>query len=145
MIYIKSEYNYRLLIDNVTEGIIVVQNGKIAFANRLIESLTGYKQDQLIGMSFTSSIHPDDVALVAERHARRLRGEVVEQYYQIRLNRGDNGEIIWVEISSVLIQWEGHPATLSFVSDLTQRKLLEKQLKRKHGRTNAAADSANAE
>lgn len=125
----KSEYNYRLLIDNVTEGIIVVQNGKIAFANRLIESLTGYKQDQLIGMSFTSSIHPDDVALVAERHARRLRGEVVEQYYQIRLNRGDNGEIIWVEISSVLIQWEGHPATLSFVSDLTQRKLLEKQLK----------------
>ena len=125
----KSEYNYRLLVDNVTEGIIVVQDGKIAFANRLIESLTGYKQEQLIGMSFTASIHADDVALVAERHARRLRGEVVEQYYQIRLNRGDNGEVIWVEISSVLIQWEGHPATLSFVSDLTQRKLLETQLK----------------
>ncbi|WMW82251.1 response regulator [Undibacterium cyanobacteriorum] len=125
----KSEYNYRLLIDNVTEGIIVVQDGKIAFANRLIESLTGYDQSELIGMVFTSSIHPEDVALVAERHARRLRGEVVEQYYQIRLNRRYTGELIWVEISSVLIQWEGHPATLSFVSDLTQRKLLETQLK----------------
>ncbi len=125
----KSEYNYRLLIDNVTEGIIVVQDGKIAFANRLIESLTGYDLPELIGLPFTSSIYAEDIPLVVDRHTRRLRGEVVEQYYQIRLNRRFTNELIWVEISSVLIQWEGSPATLTFVSDLTQRKLLERQLK----------------
>lgn len=125
----KSEYNYRLLINNVTEGIIVVQNAKIAFANRLIQTLSGYTNEELIGMPFTESIYADDVPVVVERHARRLRGEVVEQYYQIRLEHRITKALIWVEISSVLIEWEGLPATLSFVSDLTQRKLLESQLK----------------
>ncbi|MFZ6800374.1 response regulator [Undibacterium sp. Di24W] len=125
----KSEYNYRLLIDNVTEGIIVVQNARIAFANRLIQTLSGYSHEELIGMSFTESIYSDDVPVVVDRHARRLRGEVVEQYYQIRLQHRMTKTLIWVEISSVLIEWEGQPATLSFVSDLTQRKLLELQLK----------------
>ncbi|MBR7798902.1 response regulator [Undibacterium fentianense] len=125
----RSEYNYRLLIDNVTEGIIVVQNAKIAFANRIIQTLTGYSHEELIGMSFTSSIYAEDVALVVARHQRRLLGESVEQYYQIRLQNRYTQKIIWVEISSVLIEWESQPATLSFVSDLTQRKLLESQLK----------------
>ncbi|MBC3830256.1 response regulator [Undibacterium amnicola] len=125
----KSEYNYRLLIDNVTEGIVVVQNAKIAFANRMIQSLTGHSHDELIGMQFTSSIYMDDVPVVVERHNRRLLGEPVEQYYQIRLQHRYSKQLIWVEISSVLIEWEGQPATLSFVSDLTQRKLLESQLK----------------
>lgn len=125
----KSEYNYRLLIDNVTEGIVVVQNAKIAFANRMIQSLTGHSHEELIGMPFTSSIYIEDVPVVAERHQRRLRGEAVEQYYQIRLQHRYSQQLIWVEISSVLIEWEGQAATLSFVSDLTQRKLLESQLK----------------
>lgn len=125
----KSEYNYRLLINNVTEGIIVVQDARIAFANRLIQTMTGYEHNDLIGLAFTKSIYADDVPTVVERHARRLRGEAVEQYYQIRLQHRVTEQLIWVEISSVLIQWEGQPATLSFVSDLTQRKLLEAQLK----------------
>jgi two-component system sensor histidine kinase/response regulator len=125
----KSEYNYRLLINNVTEGIIVVQNARIAFANRLIQTLSGYEHDELIGMPFTESIYSDDVPVVVDRHTRRLRGEVVEQYYQIRLQHRITKSLIWVEISSVLIEWEGQAATLSFVSDLTQRKLLESQLK----------------
>jgi two-component system sensor histidine kinase/response regulator len=125
----KSEYNYRLLIDNVTEGIVVVQNAQIAFANRLIQTLTGYSHEELIGLSFTSSIYSEDVPVVTERHQRLLRGESVEQYYQIRLKHLTTLQLIWVEISSVLIEWEGQPATLTFISDLTQRKLLESQLK----------------
>ncbi len=125
----KSEYNYRLLVNNVTEGIVVVQDGKIAFANRLIQKITGLKQEDLIGSPFTDTIYVDDVAMVASRHQRRLRGEDVEQYYQIRLQHRISQTLIWVEVSSVLIEWEERPATLSFISDLTQRKLLESQLK----------------
>ena len=38
------------------------------------------------------------------------------------------GEIIWVEISAVLITWEGRPATLSFLRDINVQKKLEAQL-----------------
>jgi two-component system sensor histidine kinase/response regulator len=40
-----------------------------------------------------------------------------------------SGELVWIEMSSVLIEWDGTPATLSFISDVTQKKLLEQQLR----------------
>jgi two-component system sensor histidine kinase/response regulator len=125
----KSEHNYRLLINNVTEGIVVVKDGKIAFANALILKMTGYSLPELMQVSFLEPVHTDDVATVLDRHTRRLRGENVEQYYQVRLQHKLTRDLVWVEVSSVVIEWEGGAATLSFISDLTQRKHLESRLK----------------
>ena len=125
----KSEQHYRQLINNVTEGILVVQDGRIVFANPRVQSLTGYKADELAQMSFITAIYPDDRPMVIDHHTRRLRGEDVEQYYHFRIENNQSRSIIWVELSAVMIDWEGRPATLSFVSDITQRKLLESQLK----------------
>ncbi|MBY0572311.1 MAG: response regulator [Undibacterium sp.] len=125
----RSENNYRLVINNVTEGIVVVQNERIVLANRVIQSLTGFSHDEIIGTDFTACFFAEDVALMRARYHGRLLGGEVEQYYQIRLQHARYKTTIWVEVSSVLIEWEGSPAILSFVSDLTQRKLLESQLK----------------
>ncbi|MDE2431059.1 MAG: PAS domain S-box protein, partial [Burkholderiales bacterium] len=125
----KSEKHYRQLINNVTEGILVVQHGRIVFANPRVRSLTGYSAHQLESMPFITAIYPDDRALVIDHHSRRLQGETVEQYYHFRIENHQTKEIIWVELSAVLIDWEDQPATLSFVSDITQRKQLESQLK----------------
>lgn len=125
----KSEQHYRQLINNVTEGIVVVQDGKIAFANPRVQSLTGMSAQQLHQAPFIDAIVPEDRPVVIDHHIRRLRGEQVEQYYQFRIANRTSGELIWVELSAVMIEWEGRPATLSFVSDITQRKRLELQLK----------------
>lgn len=125
----KSEQHYRQLINNVTEGIVVVQDGKIAFANPRVQTLTGISAQQLHQSPFIEAIYPEDRPIVIDHHVRRLRGEQVEQYYQFRVCNRTTGELIWVELSAVMIEWEGKPATLSFVSDITQRKLLEIQLK----------------
>lgn len=125
----KSEHNYRLLINNVTEGIVVVKDGKIAFANALILKITGYSLSELMQVSFLEPVHPEDVPTLLDRHTRRLLGEDVEQYYQVRLKNKLTHHLVWVEVSSVVIEWEGGPATLSFISDLTQRKHLESRLK----------------
>jgi two-component system sensor histidine kinase/response regulator len=125
----KSEHNYRLLINNVTEGVVVVKDGKIAFANELIAKITGFSVEELKQVSFLDPVHPDDVLALMDKHTRRLKGEDVEQYYQIRLQNKWTHDFVWVEVSSVLIEWEGGAATLSFISDLTQRKHLELCLK----------------
>ncbi|MFZ6656028.1 response regulator [Undibacterium sp. TJN19] len=125
----KSEQHYRQLINNVTEGILVVQDGLIVFANPRVQSLTGYSAEELGQISFITAIYPEDRPMVIDHHTRRLRGEVVEQYYHFRVENHSTRALIWVELSAVMIDWEGRPATLSFVSDITQRKLLESQLK----------------
>ena len=126
---IKSEEHYRQVVNNVREGLLVAQDGKIVFANPRLLEITGYRQDELIGISYMADIHPDDRALLADRHLRRLRGEDVDQNYQIRIMHHTSGAIIWAELTTMLIEWEGRPASLSFISDVTERKSLEDSLK----------------
>ena len=125
----KSEEHYRQVVSNVTEAILVVQGGRIVFGNPRLYELTGYTQEELSAQSFVVVIHPDDRALVVDHHQRRLRGEQVEQYYHFRLINGRTGVVIWVELSAVMIEWEGNPATLSFMTDVTERRQLQESLK----------------
>ncbi|WP_136420110.1 PAS domain S-box protein [Herbaspirillum sp. ST 5-3] len=125
----KSEEHYRQVVNNVTECILVVQDGRIVFGNPRLFQLTGYEREELFALPFVSAIHPDDRPLVIDHHMRRLRGEQVEQYYQFRVVNNQTGAIAWVQLSAVMIEWEGKPATLSFMTDITERKALEDSLK----------------
>ncbi|OWW22400.1 PAS domain S-box protein [Noviherbaspirillum denitrificans] len=125
----KSEEHHRQVVDNATEGILVVQEGRIVFANPRVMQLTGFAQEELFARPFDAAIHPEDRALVKDHHLRRLRGEQVEQYYHFRIVNGRTGAVIWAQLSAVLIEWEGRPATLSFMTDVTERKRLEDSLK----------------
>lgn len=124
----ESEARYRYVIDNATEGLLVVQDGKVVFANPRTERLVGRKLAELRTLAFTDSIHADDRGLVMDHHLRRIRGEPVEQHYAFRICHVDGG-IVWVELSAVMIEWEGRSATLSFITDITERKRLEDTLK----------------
>jgi signal transduction histidine kinase/ActR/RegA family two-component response regulator len=64
---------------------------------------------------------------VLERHRRRLLGENVPRAHEFRLITS-SGATRWVYANSVRIEWNGNPATLNFLSDTTQRKVLETQL-----------------
>ncbi|GAB3542306.1 hypothetical protein GCM10027343_14060 [Noviherbaspirillum agri] len=124
-----SEEHHRQVVDNATECILVVQGGHIVFANPRVLQLTGFSQEELLALPFDTAIHPDDRALVTDHHMRRLHGEDVEQYYNFRIVNHQTSETIWVQLSAVMIEWEGRPATLSFMTDITERKLLEDSLK----------------
>jgi signal transduction histidine kinase/CheY-like chemotaxis protein len=56
-----------------------------------------------------------------------MSGENVLAKYSCRI-KSRTGETIWVDVSAVRITWEGSPATLTFLRDVTIRKKLEEQL-----------------
>ena len=123
-----SEEKYRLVVENARETIIVAQDGMMKFANQITARMTGYREEELSSIPFVNLIHPDDRELVIDRHLRRLKGEVFEEVYPFRVVRSD-GQLRWAEIQAVLIEWEGRPATLNFLTDITERKLAEEALK----------------
>jgi two-component system, sensor histidine kinase and response regulator len=125
----KSEERYRQVVNHVTECIFVVQDARIAFGNPRLWELTGFTPEQLATHPFIIAIHPDDRQFVLDHHTRRLHGEQVEQYYQFRVVNALTGNIIWVQLAAVQIEWEGRPATLSFMTDVTERKRLEDSLR----------------
>jgi len=123
-----SENKYRLLVDNANEAIFVVQDGMLMFANRMTSEISGYTKQELTSRPFPVFIHPDDREMVVERHLRRLKGEVIQSKYPFRLITSA-GSVKWAEIGAVLIDWEGKPATLNFISDITERKQAEESIK----------------
>ena len=123
----ESEEKYRLLIENATDAIFIAQDEVLKFANPKTEEITGYSPEELAKIPFVDLIHPEDRDMVLEKHLKRLKNEELASLYSFRiLNR--SGEELSVELNTVLISWEGRPATLNFLRDITAQKKLEAQL-----------------
>jgi len=125
----RSEEKYRLLVDNANDAIYIAQDEVIKFANPKTEEMVGYTADELAKISFVNLIHPEDQGMVLDRHKKRLAGEELPSTYSFRIiNR--TGEELKVQLNTVVITWEGRPATLNFLRNITQQKELEAQLQR---------------
>jgi len=124
----ESQEKYRLLFENASDAIFITQDGVIKFPNPRVFDLVGYSAEELAQMSFTDLVHPADRAMVLERYQKRIGGaQDIPVTYSHRVIDKMGNELL-VELSSVRISWEGRPATLNFVRDITQQKKMESQL-----------------
>lgn len=122
-----SEAKYRKVVENVNEGILVTAAGRILYANPRALALTGLDDETAKSRPFIEFIHPDDRERVLGNHLRRLKGEPVENHYQFRVIH-QNGEARWLEISAVVFEWQDSPATLNFLTDVTERRQIEQDM-----------------
>ena len=124
----KQEQKYRVIAENAILGIFVAQEGQIRYANLSTLTNVGYTRDELSAKPFIGFIHPDDREMVSKRHFKRLQGESLPSRYAIRILE-KTGQVRWAELNVIQIQWDGLPATLNFMTDITQRKQAEDALR----------------
>jgi len=117
----------RLLLDNTSESIAVVQDGMIKTVNPSLLKLTGYSERELTSKPFIEFIHPDDRQMVAELHFERMRGEEVPSAYSFRIVDKQGGAR-WVEMNALTAILEGMPAAVCFLSDVTEHRIVEDRL-----------------
>ncbi|MEJ2715896.1 MAG: PAS domain S-box protein [Deltaproteobacteria bacterium] len=120
----ESEEKYRLLVENANEAIMVIQDATIKFVNQQAVESIGYSEEELKSKQIQELVHPDDREATFARHLARLRGEKLSDTWSFRIIDA-RGNIRWLEMSAVLIDWEGRPATLNFASEITGRKQME--------------------
>jgi PAS domain S-box-containing protein len=124
----QSEANIRKIIENAPAPILIFQGTKVVFVNAAIEALTDYSRDEWLTMNYYDVIHPDMRAAAIERGWKRQRGEPVRSRYEVKIIR-KNGEERWIDYMATLIQYEGQPAVLAIVADITERKTMEAMLR----------------
>jgi len=129
----RSEHDYRHLIEHANEAIYVVQDGYLRMINPQTTDFTGYSYQELLNQLFTTVVHPEDRDMLLDRFRKRIDGDATLSRYMFRLIR-KSGTVRWVELSAVVITWDGHPATLNFLTDVTERKLAEDALKESEAR-----------
>ncbi len=123
----EQQEQYKLLIETAKEGIVVVQDQRFVFHNPEALKISAASSEDILTMKFPEMIYPEDREWVMRNFKGRLSGEKVEQGYVFRIFN-KKGEIRWVEISGAKITWDGRPAVLEFVKDVTSRVLAQKEL-----------------
>ncbi|MBU2517507.1 MAG: PAS domain S-box protein, partial [Proteobacteria bacterium] len=123
-----SEARFRSVVENSLAGIYVIQKGKWVYVNPRLVSMLGYaKPEDLKERAPWESVHPDDRAMVVDRAWMRQDHQVDQRHYSFRAGRAD-GKMIWLEALDALAMYQGRPAIMGNVVDITQRKATEEAL-----------------
>ena len=135
-----SEQKYRLVVENANEGIVITQDEMLKLVNPQVTQLTGFPENELKTRTFLDYIHPDDKDMVIEHHRKRLTGEEIPEIYSFRLIDRE-GNIRWIQNNGVIVEWDGRPATLNFLLDITEHKEAEDALRKSEAQKKAILDA----
>jgi PAS domain S-box-containing protein len=116
-----SEERYRSVVERALDGIGIVRDGRLVYANPQLAGLGGWTVEEVLGRPFVDFLHPDERARVSDRYRRRLAGEDVPASYETAFLNRDGGRVE-VEVKIGVTQVAGAPAELVFARDITERK-----------------------
>lgn len=127
----ESELKYRTLLDAMADGVYVVQDYRLVYANAALALLLGYghEHEGLIGLPLAEAVAPDFRDLVVRRYEQRVGGgEQPPRRYEVRMLRRDGCEV-WAELIASYMTFNGRPAALVIVRDNTERRHAEQFLR----------------
>ncbi len=121
----QSEMKYRQLVENAGDAIFIAREEQIIFSNGKTSLLTEYSPEELQKVPFTGFIKESERQTVQEKYEKNFSTKALEPVtFSFTLVSKTGLERI-VQLSSVPIDWDGNPATLNFVRDITEQKKLE--------------------
>jgi PAS domain S-box-containing protein len=126
---VESQIKFQNLVENFIVGVYILQDNKLVYVNpRLIEE-TGYTEEEVVGMPFNRFIYPDDLKLVNDIVDERISEGINTSRYEARVQRKD-GKPIWYEIFGGSTLYNGAPALIGTMVNITERKAIYDELLR---------------
>ena len=123
----ESEAKYRLLVENASEGVVVLIERRTMFVNARAMDLSGYDQNELVGSDISKILHPEDRKRVLDSYDEIFQGRQTEIRLVFRI-RTRYGSFCWISTHAVSIIWEGHAGILILFSDVTAEKAMQEAL-----------------
>jgi PAS domain S-box-containing protein len=115
--------DYRRIFDNAHDPIIIFNpaDERVLNINRRACEIYGYSREELLGMSLA------DISLTPERGRRQIEETLRKGVYHNfeSCQRRKDGSVMFLEINSSAIDYEGRPAILSINRDITERRKAE--------------------
>ena len=134
-----SEEKYRALVNNIQDGVFILQDSKFRFVNDALARMVGYSVEEMTDLEFLPLVAPEYRQLTADRYRRRQAGETVESEYEFDLLHKDGATRLTVNMNIGIFSFRGKTASLGTIKDITdkkraeqERKKLENQLQQAH-------------
>jgi PAS domain S-box-containing protein len=125
----ESENKFRSLTEKSLVGIYVIQDEVFKYVNPTLAEIFGYSIDELINKKGPADVTvPEDFSTVKENLRKRQSGEAASVHYYFR-GLKKNGSVVTVEVYGTRIMYDGQPAVIGTLLDITERQQAEEKLK----------------
>ncbi len=138
-----SERKYSTLVEKGNDGIIIIKDGLLEFANSKMAQIAGYTIEEVIGKSIIDFVSLEYKELVIENYKKRFSGEEILNNYEIEIISKD-GRKIPVEINASLIDYEGEKVEMAIIRDITEHKRTEGALREVNSHLKTLINNLNA-
>ena len=138
-----SEARYRGLVEGMTDGVLIVRDGRIAYANPAFAALCEQTADALVGTPLRDRLATRDVLLVEERLSLAQRRTEPQQVMRCALLGADRLTLAEVRLHASGIDHADGPAVLVLVHDETAARRVEAELRRNESQLDAVLEATS--
>ena len=118
-----SARQYRLLIEQIPDGVMIMRGNALVFVNTALAGMLGTTAEHLLGQALLDMFFVDDKTAV-KRWFGQLEHRFPEQCLQARCVTVEKN-VVWIEGHPSLVTWEGEPAFLVTLRDISEHKQRE--------------------
>lgn len=137
----ESEERYRLLVDTSAEGVVVVQDGKVVFANPSACRMLGIVPVDDVPPRIETVVHEaergDVLAACLEASSGRCGGPPLTFR-----SAGAGQAVRWLTCGMTPLAWHGKPAAMLLLSDVTEERRREDELEQSRRRFENAFENS---
>lgn len=124
---IESETRFRTLTEGSLAGVYIIQRDRFRYVNPAMAEVFGYRIEEVAdGLQVGDLVHPEDQSFVMHNLHRRLEGKTESLHYEFRGVRKD-GSVIDCEVLGRILEYQGEPAVIGTLLDITDRKRHERE------------------
>jgi PAS domain S-box-containing protein len=118
------EDTYRALVEHARDGIAIIHNFKVRYANPAFCKMVGFPEKELIGAHLKKFISEEEFIKNTKRYSDRIAGLNLPRIYKSQVIHS-NGSSIDVELNVCVVPYGRSLAALVFVRDLREEQAWE--------------------
>ncbi|WP_461834583.1 PAS domain-containing sensor histidine kinase [Desulfothermus sp.] len=126
----QSEEKFRNLAENAPLGILIYQGERFVYCNKASTEIFGYTKEEIMSKKFWEFVSLEQQDIIRQRGILRQQGRLdLPNRYEFEILAKD-GKKKLLDFCVSVIDYEGKPAGLVIIQDITEEKRIQKELER---------------
>lgn len=138
----EAEIKFRKLVERAPVGVCIVQDGRFAYVNPQFAHIFGYRQEDMSARDPAATIRAKENSLLFRELNASSTSDEVAFFQEDAMGKRKDGQQIFLEVYGTSATYEGRPALMCTLMDITERKKAESMIRDSEEKRRMIMDAA---